>query len=272
MKRLLLILMLGAASVLAAESKPLRVCVLDFTTADIIGQERFLDVESRRIEVPVPESLNTADRLSINRLMQGFVRMIDANSVADANAANIELQLEDRQIQWGKALDLYNSVMKGPARPVVLGSEYLAAYLGRRGDLFRIVDASRMYAAMEKLQSQPDFPADFMRKLAAETGATHLIYGTVSDLTARGREFKGYGIETKTTEYRLDVILKVVDLEKQSTVYGSVCTGTWSVRQREGVAEFDNNIFQSLMKAALEQAAEELAGKFAPATEQEGRK
>ena len=272
MKWTLLILVVCAASVFGAETKPLRICILDFTTADIVGQKRFLEVDSRRIEIPVSESLNTADRLSINRRMQGFVRMIDANSVSEVNSANIGLQLEDRQIDWAKAFELYNTVVKGETRPVVLGSDYLAACLGRRGDLFQIVDTPLVYAAMEKLQAQPDFPKDFMRKLAAETGATHLIYGTVSDLTSRGREFKGYGIETKTTEYRLDVILKVVDLERQSVVHGNVYIGAWSAQQRPGAAEFDNNIFQSLMKAALEQAAEELTGKFSSATEKEAQK
>ena len=267
MKHIFLFFALCAASALWAETKPLRICVLDFTTADIIGQERFLNVESRMIEIPVPESLNTADRLSINRRMQGFVRMIDAYSVSEVNSANIDLQLEDRQIEWAKALELYNTVMKGEARPVVLGSEYLAGYLGSRGDLFRIVDTSLMYAAMEKLQSQPDFPKDFLRRLAAETGATHLVCGTVSDLTSRGKAFKGYGIETQTTEYRLDVILKVVDLEQQSTVLSNVYTGSWSVQQRPAAAEFDNNIFQSLMKSALEQAAEEMAEKFSSVPE-----
>ena len=272
MKRIFLLFMLGMASMLCAETKPLRVCVLDFINADIAGGERFLDVKSRKVEIPVPESLNTADQLSVNRRMQGLIRMIDAYSVAEANAANIAIQLEDRKIECAKALDLYNSVVKGEARPVVLGGEYLAAYLGRRGDLFQTVDSSRVAAAMEKLQLQPEFPKDFMRKLAAETGATHLIYGTVSDLTSRGKAFKGYGIETKTTEYRLDVILKVVDLEKQATVHSNVYTGVWSVQQRPGVAEFDDNVFLSLMKNALEQAAEELTETFSAAEKQEAQK
>lgn len=265
MKQILLLFMLGMTSMLSAETKLLRVCVLDFTTADLIGQERFLDVKSRKVEIPVSESLNSADRLSVNRRMQGLIRMIDACAVSEANAANLSLQREDRRIEWAKALERYNTIVKGEARPVVLGREYLSACLGKRGDLFQIVDVSRMAAAMEVLQAQPDFPKDFMRKLAAETGATHLIYGSVSDLASRGREFKGYGIETKTTEYRLDVILKVVDLEKQLIVYSNVYTGEWKIPQRQGAAEFDSNLVSSLMKNALDQAAEELTGKFSSA-------
>lgn len=257
------------ALTLFAETLPLRVCVLDFTTADISGQKRFLDVENRMIEIPAQQSLNTADRLSISRRMQGFVRMIDATDAARTNEANRAAQIENNRRDWAKALELYNTVVKGESRPVVLGADYLSAYLGKRGDIFRTVDVAVMDAAMRKLQAQPGFPQDFMQKLAAETGATHLVYGTVSDLRSKGRSFKGYGIETKGTEYQLDVILKVVDLAKQATVYSNVYTGSWTERQRPAATEFDNNIFQSLMTSALEQAAGDLANRFSPAGEKE---
>ncbi len=248
----------GYAAAPVAGKSAFRICVLDFSNIDIAGQKRFLNVKNRPIEIPKNESLNSADRLSVNRVMQGYVRMIDAMDAARTNAANRAAQIQDNRRNWAKALELYRTVVKGEARPVVLGGEYLSAYLGKRSDLFRVVDSSSVAAAMEKLAAAPGFPVDFQHKLAAESGAKLLVYGTVSDLRSRERSFQGYGIQTKTTVWRLDLILKVVDLERRQIIYSNVYTATLSERQRPSASEIDRNRFQTLMESALKQAAEDL--------------
>ena len=237
---------------------PFKVCVLDFTSLDIQGQKRFLDQKNRPIVIPPQCTLNDADRSSINSVMQGFVRMIDAWDNTRTNTANRGAQIGDNVFDRTKALELYKTVVKGPSRPMVIGAEYLAAYLGRRNDVFGCIDASQMAAAMQKLQQAPDFPRDFMLRLARETGATHLICGTVSDLRTRSNSFKGYGIETSTTNYQLDVIVKMVDLAAQHTVYSNVYTGNYREQRPVSNTQFDDAIFQNLMTSALEQAAEDL--------------
>lgn len=237
---------------------PLKVAVLDFTSADIKGQ-KFLDQRNKPIQLPAQETLNAADRKSINGVMQGFIRMIDAWDNTRTNQANREGQILDNQRDWEKAKALYNTVVKGESRPMVLGAEYLSAYLGRKSDLFQMIDSASVQSAMTQLQNEPDFPKDALLKLAQKTGATHLIYGTVSDLRTKVNSFKGYGIETKTTNYQLDVILKVVDLVQQRAVYSNVYTGNYREQRPVSGTQFDNNIFQNLMTSALEQAAEELA-------------
>ncbi len=237
---------------------PFKVCVLDFTTLDIKGQKRFLDENNKEIKIPPQSTLNDADRKSVNSVMQGFVRMIDAWDNTKTNEANRGTQAEDNSFNREKALALYNTVVRGDQRPMVIGAEYLTAYLGRHNDVFACVDAGLLSAAMGKLQQAPDFPKDFMLRLAQETGATHLIYGTVSDLRTKTNSFKGYGIETKTTNYQLDVIIKMVDLVAQHTVYSNVYTGNYREQRPVSGTQFDNNIFQNLMTSALEQAAEDL--------------
>ena len=237
---------------------PFRVCVLDFTSLDIQGQKRFLDEKNNQINIPPQSTLNDADRKSVNGIMQGFVRMIDAWDNTKTNAANRNVQLEDNSFSREKALALYNTVVQGVSRPMVIGAEYLSAYLGKHNDVFHCVDASLMASAMQRLQKSPDFPKDFMLRLARETGVTHLIYGTVSDMRCKTNSFKGYGIETKTTNFQLDVIIKVVDLAAQHTVYSNVYTGNYREQRPISGTQFDNNIFQSLMTSALEQAAEDL--------------
>lgn len=238
--------------------RPLRVCVLDFSSLDTQGQKRFLDQQNRPINIPQQCTLNDADRKSVNSVMQGFVRMIDAWDNSKTNDANRGAQADDNAFNRAKALELYNTVVKGDARPMVIGAEYLHAYLGKHNDVFVCLDSSLMTSAMNRLQQAPDFPRDFMLRLAKETGATHLIYGVVSDLRTKTNSFKGYGIQTKTTNYQLDVIVKLVDLVSQHTVYSNVYTGNYREQRPISGTQFDNNIFQNLMTAALEQAAEDL--------------
>ena len=238
--------------------KPFKVCVLDFTTIDTAGQKRFLDGENAPIVIPPQNTLNDADHRTINGIMQGYVRMIDAWDNSWTNSANRDAQVDDNVFSRKKALDLYNTIVKGQPRPVVIGAEYLSAYLGRHNDVFGCMDISQVAAAMEKLRNQDDFPRDFMLRIAKETGATHLIYGTVSDIQTKTNSFSGYGIQTNTTTYSLDVTVKMIDLAAQHSVYSNVYTGTYREQRPISTEQFDNSIFQSLMKSALEQAAEEL--------------
>ncbi|MBP5639332.1 MAG: hypothetical protein J6X55_07630 [Victivallales bacterium] len=228
----------------------IKVCVLDFTTVDGAGTKL---LETRFKQNPPPEmnSLTPEDRQSINNVMQGFVKMIDAVANAKTKAS---VRIEDRD----RNMELYNKAVNGTARPAIIGADYLTAYLGRHSNIFGCLDASLMRKAMLKISKDPDFPKDFLLKLGKETGATHLIFATVSDLRSKQNSFTGYGIETKTTVCQLDVIIKLVDLEKQYTVFSNVYTGNYREQRPISVEQFDNNIFQNLMTSALEQAAEEL--------------
>ena len=227
-------------------TKPfVKVAVLDFGSADTIGLKLLEHLPSAKTDNN--EALTTEDRGSINNVMQGFVKLLE---VATNNKVRDE--------KWSEEHDLFNETLKGKARPSILGAEYLSAYLGRHSDVFGVMDTIVVKHAMLKLQKDPDFPKDFMKKLAAETGATHLIYGTVSDIRSKENSFKGYGIQTKTTLCQLDVIIKVIDLEAQHSVFSNVYTGSYKEQRPISVEQFDNNIYQNLMTGALEQAAEEI--------------
>ena len=243
---------------------PFKVCVLDFTTVETEGQKRFLDQNNRPIVIPPQCTLNDADRKTVNDVMQGYVRMIDARSNRRTADANREAQIDDNEFTRSKALEIYRKTLNGPTRPMIIGAQYLSAYLGKRNDVFTCMDSSLLGAAMVKLQNAPDFPQDFMLRLAKATGATHLIFGTVSDLRVKHKSFQGYGIKTSTVNYQLDVIVKMVDLIRQSTVYSNVYTGNYREQRPVSNAQLDNNIFQTLMTAALEQAAEDLYEKCRP--------
>jgi len=223
----------------------MKVAVLDFTTTESLGLKAIghLPGASEKGE----GSLSKEDRGSINAVMQGFVKLLDTAS---------DTKVKDDK--WDEERVLFNATLNGKARPSVLGAEYLSAYLGRHTDVFACLDTMLVKAAMLKLRKQPSFPKDFMKRLAEETGATHLIYGTISDVRSKENSFKGYGVETKTTLCQLDVIIKVIDLKAQYAVFSNVYTGSYKEQRPISVEQFDNNIYQTLMMGALEQAAEEL--------------
>ena len=248
----------NAETVKPAETPRYRVCVLDFSTPDILGQKKLLDGRNSTIEIPPQSTLNDADRKSLNSITQGLVRLLDAWDNTKTNAANRAAQAGDNAFNRQKALELYDITVKGEARPVILGAEYLAARLGRHNDVFSCIDAQSVTGAMSRLRQSPDFPKDFLRKLAQETGATHLIYGTVSDLRTKINSFKGYGIETKNVTWELDVIVRMFDLAARRSVYSNVYTGRHSEQHPAGGMTLDSSRFQTLMNSALEQAAEDL--------------
>ncbi len=250
---------------------PIKVSVLDFTSLDIIGQERFLDTMNEAIILPNPNNtLGEEDYDSMNEVMQGFVRMIDAYDNLKTNDANREAQIQDNALRLAKALELYNTIIKGESRPMAIGAEYLTAYLNRYNEVFLAVDSSLVIAAMNQLQAESGFPEDFMKKLAQKTGATHLIYGTLADIQTKTTSFEGYGIATKTVTYQLDVIVKMADLVNQQIVYSNVYTGTYREKEGAGSGAIDNNVYQTLMKSALQLAADDLYNLYKPQEKVEG--
>lgn len=222
--------------------RPFRICVMDFSTADTEGGKRFLNHLNQPIELPAQASIATTDP-SLQAL-QGMIAVWEAAKSAAEKRASTK--------------KFYEGIVKGQARPAIIGADYLAGYLGKHNDVFLLQERDLIKAAMAKLREDPDFPTNFMLNLAKATGATHLIYATVSDIRSRENTFKGYGLETKTTNYDLDVIVKLVDLVAQCTVYSNVYTAGYREQRPISNVQFDNNIFQNLMTSALEQAADEL--------------
>lgn len=242
---IMVLLLCAAVFAQEAVAPAMKVAVMDFMTADTIGLKI---LERMPVAEPQQTVLPAGGTDAAANLMFGFAKLLE-NAAAAEQADN----------KWQAQRELFNAAIKGKGRPAVLGAEYLSAFLGRHPEAFGIVDAFVVKGAMAKLQKEDEFPRDFLKKVAAETGATHLICGTVADIRSKENSFKGYGIETKTTLFQLDIIIKVIDLNAQHTVFSNVYTGSYKEQRPISVEQFDNNIYQSLMTAALEQAAEELA-------------
>ncbi|MBP5671777.1 MAG: hypothetical protein J6X49_05270 [Victivallales bacterium] len=244
--------------------KPLKVCVLEFTTIDIEGQKRFQDVENKRIVVPPQNTLNDADHQTMNSVMQGFVRMIDAWDNTRTNQANRDAQVEDNAFARDKALDIYRKTVQGEARPVVMGANYLRTYLGGHSDVFACMDNTLVGTAMMKISQESDFPRDFMHKVSKATGTTHLIKGMVSDIYTRELGGEAFGIKQKTVDYSLDINIEVVDLELGYTVFSGSYTGNYTERRPHSNVKYDNAIYTNLLKIALQKASDAIYEKFKP--------
>ena len=122
------------------------------------------------------------------------------------------------------------------ARSVALGRDYLHSRLVRPGRSFVCVDAV--------------------------ANADYRLGTAVSFLRSRENEFKGrtYGHSTKTTVWSLDVIETLY--KGDEIVFAKAATGTYEERRPISEAQFDNNIFDKLMRSAIEQAADEVVDFF----------
>lgn len=253
------LLFLTAALLTAASAEkpraPFRIGVLDFTSIDVEGHKRFLDDQKQVISIPPSSTLNSEDRQSINAVMQGFVRMIDAWNTGKnmEPVRRVEMAEYHRQVQ--QQLALYRKTVDGESRPMIIGADYLRAALAQYPDIFGTIDPAPLHAALTKLAAEPDFPRAFPQRIAQLTGATHMIRGTVSDIRRQQMIYRGYGIETKTTVYQLDLLLQMIDLSTGSSVYGGTYTAEIRERQPLSGAIITDNHFQRLLNAAVQQAA-----------------
>ena len=126
------------------------------------------------------------------------------------------------------------------ARSVALGKSYLVA---------RLAKASRPFAVTDD-----------------EKSATYDLVPVISFLRSRENTFtaKTYGINTKTTKWTLDVILTLKNRATGDIAWSKSVSGSCDEQRPISASQFDNNIFHSLMIAAVDEAAEELVGYFDP--------
>lgn len=125
-------------------------------------------------------------------------------------------------------------------RSVALGKSYLVA---------RLAKADRPFAVTDD-----------------EKAATDDLLPVISFLRSRENIFKAktYGVDTKTTKWTLDVILTLRNRATGDIAWSKCVSGSCDEQRPISASQFDNNIFHSLMIAAVEEAAEELVNYFDP--------
>lgn len=241
------------------ESGKPRIAVYDFTTIDIQGQhlQYFTD---QQIKVRPYDSLTDADRETVDEVMLGFVKMIDAKELS---ATHRDARLRgDRENDRNYVLQrqLADKLLKTHIRPVVIGAQYMEAALGECKNVEAVDRGTieKAFADMGKLQSG-EFPGT---ALAGIAGASHILYATVADLRVQERIFKGYGVETKAVIYSLDLLVKIVDAKTRQVVFSRMFTAQNREMHTPHLKQIDTDRFGSLMKQAVFQAAQEIDRRF----------
>lgn len=248
----------------AKAGKP-RIAVFDFTTIDIQGQH-FRDFTDRTVEVAPQNSLNATELGTIDDVMLGYVKMIDAEEERTRRAHDRRRLDNENDRNLARQYELADRILKSPQRTVVIGSAYMEAALGNY-DSVEVIDRDEIRKAYFDMAARqaggaPPLP-DTMRK----TGATHILYGTVADFHAESREFTGYGVNTKATIYSLDVVVKVVELASGKVVFAGSFTGSDREFDSGDLKIVDPGRFAKLMKSAVAQAAQAIDKKFDPKEE-----
>lgn len=240
-------------------SLPWVVAITDFVTIDSITIEDF-NIVNKPVEVPQVSVISNADRLSVCPAGLGFVLLEEARDAIVSNDVNRWSAMEENDFARAKAVAAYQSRIREGIRNVVIGADILGAELAARPEIFRLGDEWGFNTAAEALLSSETLPANYLELLAAETGVTHVIQGTVSDLRTSTRTFSGYGITAETLVYELDVVLKVLDLKAGSVIYSKLYTGKVKLINNNDVTVTDNSDnFMLALKEALKLAGSDLA-------------
>jgi len=238
-----------------------RIAVFPFTTIDIQGQH-FRDFTDRTARVTPQNSLSEAELGTVDEVMLGYVKMVDAQEER-ARRAHDRARLDaenDRNL--ARQNELADKLLKSPQRAVVIGSAYMEAALGNY-DSVELVDRGEIYKACRDMSVRQagGLPQPLAKTLQIR-GATHVLYGTVADLRVSGQTYSGYGVKTATLFYQLDVMIKIAELKTGRIVFSGVFTGEDRELRLEGTQIVDNDRFERLMKSAVFKAAQAIDQKF----------
>ena len=244
-----------------AAPKP-RIAVFAFTTIDIQGQH-FGDFTERTVTVTPQNSLNDAELGSIDEIMLGYIKMIDAEEERTRRAHDREHLDAENARNLARQNELADKLLKTPQRAVVIGANFMEGALGNY-DSVELVDRGDIYKAYRDMSARQagEQPRTLPEVLQLQ-GATHVLYGTVADFRVAGNEYTGYGINTKSLIYELDVMIKIVELKTNRIVFSGVFTGQSREFYLDGQkAIIDSGRFETLMKSATAQAAAAIDKKF----------
>lgn len=233
-----------------------KLAVLDFMITDLAA-EKYLHFTEKKDTAKPQETLNDADRKSIDPVMQGFVRMIDAEDEHQARANRRDRLNMTNDREWAKR-DHWRALLTLTAqgRSAVVASDLLAAYLGEHRDLFTVVDRKNIEDLLRETSvgRSGTVDANSVALVQKMTGATHFVYGIVMDLAREDQKFSGYGIKTDNICYRVEVLVKIVDIRTMEVVFSRTFTGSMT-ELRTAFAQYENSaLFNDLMKMALQQA------------------
>lgn len=271
-------LVLGGAERTDAEkekkpSKPFKIAVMDFTSIDIQGQ-KFYQYKPAPPPAAKTDSLNTADRFSIDRKMQGLVKMIDAQASSWQNYhENMRREVENDRARERRE-KLAGKIMNSPRRNIVIGSEFMIAAMGKYPETMTPVNRANIDRALAEIDfgaSLTDDPQT-LSKFTRISGADYLLYVTAADFQTRERRFKGYGVETANTEYVLDLVYKLVDLRSGAIVASGAVSGVSRELKTPYLEEINSDRFKDLMKNGATKIAAELDGRILALTAPAGEK
>ena len=237
-----------------------KIAVFDFTTIDIQGQH-FRDFTDRTADVSAQNSLNAAELGTVDEVMLGYVKMIDAEEERARRAHDRKRLDKENDRNLARQEELADRILKSPQRAVVIGGAYMEAALSNY-DSIEVIDRDEIRKAFRDMKARQAGAMPPLPEAVKLTGATHVLYGTVADFQVENREFSGYGVNTKALTYTLDVVVKVVELSSGRVVFAGTFTGSDRDFESGSLKVVNLGRFVKLMKSAVSQAAKAIDEKF----------
>ena len=104
--------------------------------------------------------------------------------------------------------------------------------------------------------------------VADAKNATYILGSVLTTLRSKENVYSStmYKVETKTTNWQIDLIVQLTRLADDAIVFSKTVTGFCNEQRPISEAKFDNDLFHTLMVAAIEEAAEDILEYFEPET------
>lgn len=255
------LLVVGCVSAADAPA-PMRIGVMDFTTVDMEAQ-KYLHLEQKPLPAsPAASELSGEDRSSLAKEDQGYIRSIETEQHLREQRQNRE-QVHEQNRRLQDQNDELRDMLLGTrhGRAAVLGADMLATDLAQSDTSWTIIDRQSLNENVDALRnSHTDNPS---ARLAQQLGATHLVYGIVEDLDIKHTAYTGYGIQTLSNLYRLNVLVRMVEISTQKIVFSGEFSAQGKQTLSNNAAEVDTGIIKDLLRDTLKQATTAITTKMA---------
>lgn len=269
-KILLVIICILSCSVIFATEQPItqpkmRLAIMDFTSIDIESNRYLRHTDKKSTDDDSPD-IKPEERamLSQEELRQYAKATIQERIYMRKKAAE-RLQEKNSLEQRRKDNQRSQVLSTELGRAIIMGADMLSVELGKYYDTFELIDRKTVDESIQEIDFHHSglVSADSSKRFGQMTGATHLVYGVVDDPKAQENSFSGYGVETNKKSLSLDLVIRVVDIAKNTIVFSTRTTSSSSALRTEHSSHKNTGVHRDLLLQAITQAAEQMHARFA---------
>jgi hypothetical protein len=234
--------------------------VMDFTTPDSESM-KYLQHNKARPTSEQPSLITETDKsyLSSYDLANVVIFQMMERYKNKKREDYINYQ-DDQRVRDQKERFRSDTLSSSLGRAVILASDMLAAELSKHPEIGELVDRRTIEESVSEMNFQNSglVANNAVIKLGELTGATHLIFGIVSDYSKKVVTQMSYGTPSKSIKHSLDLTVKIVDIKTNKLTYATTVTSEINELSAGGGSEYDTGLMKKLLKTAVVDATSDI--------------